>query len=397
MKQSFAWKSFDLVKRFDDYVIYRGDSPLLTTGGHEVAHPNGRLLKHLLTDLLLASPDDPVVSLQLLEIQRDILEQGDDPVERKMNGIIASDPFMVVKTGGGGPKKSGAKPLGEEELSLSFWVFSELLANVNAFFEERIKQDDLTEEAETPFADVIRKAYAGCTAEQKSAVLYLFGEHDPGLVLPLFLVMNRISPAEYAKGMIALTGGHPKDHSFASIQNESAAIRDYIHAAESAPNPSEELEKMIRRGESNQLEFKSTLRWDLRQGKTAQYIERAVLKTISAFLNSDGGSLVIGVRDDGSVEGIESDRLQTDDRWLLHFWMLIRTCFGRDVTPYIQTRLEQLDGKTVCLIECSKSLHPVFLRQPNFDEEFYIRIGPASNAMTVSEALNYIRDHFTEA
>jgi len=384
----------DLVKRSDDYIIYRGDHPLLTRAGFEVAHSNGRLLKHILTDLLMAQPDEPVISLQLFEIQRDILAQGDDPVGGMMTDILASDPFVMVKTGMPKQKQSSDGHFREDEMNLSLWIFSELLAGVNAFFEERVKQDELSADAENPFASVIRTTYSRLSPEEKSAVIYLIREHEPGLVLPLFLATNRISPAEYAKGMVALTGGHPQNHEFSSILYESSAIRDYILAGELLPNRVEELESLIRLGESNLLEFKSTLRWDLRQGKTAQHIERAVLKTISAFLNSEGGTLLLGVRDDGSAEGIESDRLQTDDRWLLHLWTLIRTCFGRDVTPYIQTKLDKLEGKTICLVECSRSLRPVFLKQPGFEEEFYIRIGPASAAMPVSEALKYIADHF---
>ena len=103
---------------------------------------------------------------------------------------------------------------------------------------------------------------------------------------------------------------------------------------------------------------------------------------------------MIGVRDDGSIEGLESDNLKTDDRWLLHLWTLIRTSFGKDVTPNIHTQLEKIDGKTICLVRCSQSSRPVFLKQRGFEEEFYIRIGPGSAAMVVSEALKYIADHF---
>jgi hypothetical protein len=386
----------DLVKRSDDYIIYKGDLPLLTNGGFEVAHANGRLVKHILTDLLMARSDEPVVSLQLFEIQRDVLMEGGDPVGSSMAAILASDPFVMVKAGLSKPKGSDPDPSSVERLNLSLWIFSELLGSVNAFFEERVKQDELAVDAENPFAAVIQKTYGGLTLEEKAAINYLVGEHEPGIVLPLLLTINRISPAEYSKGMVALTGGHPQDHDLSSILHESSAVRDYMLACEIRPNRVEELESLIKLGESNQLEFKSTLRWDLRQGKTAQHIERSVLKTISAFLNSDGGTLLVGVRDDGSVEGIESDRLQTDDRWLLHLWTLIRTCFGRDVTPYITTKIEKLEGKTICLVKCDSSLRPVFLKQPGFEEEFYIRIGPASAAMSVSEALNYIADHFQQ-
>ncbi len=142
------------------------------------------------------------------------------------------------------------------------------------------------------------------------------------------------------------------------------------------------------------LEFKSTLRWDLKAGKTNQQIERACLKSISAFLNSNGGMLLIGVRDDGSVEGIESDRFPNTDKFLLHLWTLIRTSFGTDISPNIHTGLENCEGKTVCTVKCNRSGRPVFLRQPGFGEEFYIRVGPGTIALAVSEALKYISDHF---
>lgn len=386
---------YDLVKRSDDYVIYQGDQPLLTASGQEVAHPNSRLLKHMLTDLLMARSAEPVISIQLFEIQCDMGNDKRDKVESRIDDLLAADPFVLVKTGLKGQKKARDHMLGEEEMTLSLWIFSELLARVNAFFEERVKQEEVSADAENPFAAIIRTTYDRLSPEEKSAVIYLVEEHESGLVLPLFLATNRISSAEYAKGMVALTGGHPRDHEFASILTESSAIRDYIAAGELLPNRAEELDQLIHQGESDRLEFKSTLRWDLRQGKTAQHIERAVLKTISAFLNSEGGTLLVGVRDDGSVEGIESDRLQTEDRWLLHLWTLIRTCFGRDVTPYIRTRVEKLEGKSICMVECSRSPRPVFLKQPGFEEEFYIRIGPASAAMAVSEALKYISDHFS--
>jgi predicted HTH transcriptional regulator len=142
------------------------------------------------------------------------------------------------------------------------------------------------------------------------------------------------------------------------------------------------------------IEFKSTLRWDIRAGKTNPAIEHSCLKTISAFLNSSGGTLLIGVRDDGSIEGIETDRLPNEDKFLLHLWTLIRNCLGKDFSPYIQTRLEKTCEKTVCIVSCLPSSRPAFLRQPGFDEEMYIRVGPSSNALSISEALRYIEDHF---
>ena len=158
----------------------------------------------------------------------------------------------------------------------------------------------------------------------------------------------------------------------------------------------DDLKEIINKGEGYDLEFKSTLRWDLKLGKTSQHVERASLKTIAAFLNSNGGILLIGVRDDGSAEGIESDRFPNTDKFLLHLWTLVRTSFGTDISPYIQTKLEPVQGKTICKIKCVRASRPVFLRQPGFEEEFYVRVGPGTVSLAVSEALKYIADHFPD-
>ena len=70
-------------------------------------------------------------------------------------------------------------------------------------------------------------------------------------------------------------------------------------------------EELIKRGESKTLEFKSTLRWNLKEDRKDQAVTRAVLKTIAAFLNTEGGDLLIGVADDGSIVGIEQDASKT--------------------------------------------------------------------------------------
>ena len=58
------------------------------------------------------------------------------------------------------------------------------------------------------------------------------------------------------------------------------------------------------------MEYESTFRWDLRQAVVSKVMETAVLKMVAAFLNSrEGGTLLVGVADDGSVLGLESDYL----------------------------------------------------------------------------------------
>src|SRR3972149_581196 len=70
-------------------------------------------------------------------------------------------------------------------------------------------------------------------------------------------------------------------------------------------------EELIKQGESKTLEFKSTLRWNLQEDRQDdKAVTHAILKTIAAFLNTEGGDLLIGVADDGSVRGIECNRIR---------------------------------------------------------------------------------------
>ncbi len=77
-----------------------------------------------------------------------------------------------------------------------------------------------------------------------------------------------------------------------------------------------EAEELIKQGESKTLEFKSTLRWNLVEDrKDDKVITHAALKTVAAFLNTEGGDLLLGVADDGSVVGIEVDRFESNDQF----------------------------------------------------------------------------------
>ena len=154
------------------------------------------------------------------------------------------------------------------------------------------------------------------------------------------------------------------------------------------------LRDLIAQGEGYDLEFKSTLRWNLRAGKKDPAIEHAALKTVTAFLNSSGGTLLLGVRDDGSAEGIERDGFAVEDKFALHFWNLVKSSLGSEMSPFIRTAFEKLDGRTVCRVACAPSPRPVFLRQKGFEEAFYIRVGPGSAKLGIAEALQYIGQHF---
>jgi hypothetical protein len=155
----------------------------------------------------------------------------------------------------------------------------------------------------------------------------------------------------------------------------------------------EEVLDLISKGENDRIEFKSTLRTNLHTGDSDRRIEHSVLKTIAAFLNTEGGSLLIGVMDTGGLCGIEKDHFQNNDKFNLHFTNLIKEYIGNENLPYLHFELIQMEDKNIMKVDCLKSKKPVFLKFHK-EEEFYMRVGAATTPVTGSRLVSYIRNKF---
>ncbi|MDR3074593.1 MAG: putative DNA binding domain-containing protein [Candidatus Methanoplasma sp.] len=154
-----------------------------------------------------------------------------------------------------------------------------------------------------------------------------------------------------------------------------------------------EIEKALRSGESEKVEYKSTLRTNLATGEKDTRMEKAVLKTLVAFLNSNGGTLLIGISDDGTAVGIDEASFDSRDKLNLHLTNLIASQIGNEFLPYISFRLSDYDGKGVMRIVCRKSDGPVFLKEGK-QETFYVRSGPSSVDLHGMDTLNYVDNRF---
>jgi len=115
------------------------------------------------------------------------------------------------------------------------------------------------------------------------------------------------------------------------------------------------------------------------------------LKTVVAFLNSNGGHLLVGVDDSSQVLGLEADRFANEDKYLLHVNNLINQHIGLDRSPYIRFSLVAIDEKKVLVVRCERSKTPVFLLMGK-EEEFYIRTGPGSRKLPPSKIVPYLQE-----
>jgi len=154
-----------------------------------------------------------------------------------------------------------------------------------------------------------------------------------------------------------------------------------------------EIRKAIDSGENEMVEYKSTLRTNLGNGEKDDKIEKMVLKTIVAFMNSGGGTLLIGVADDGTVIGIDEYSFENRDKLNLHLTNLIASKIGNEFLPFITFRLSEYQGKGVMRVVCRKSDSPVFLWDGR-KEAFYVRSGPSSVELQGPDTLKYVDNRF---
>lgn len=154
-----------------------------------------------------------------------------------------------------------------------------------------------------------------------------------------------------------------------------------------------DINELVKIGESDEIEFKSTLRVNLHTGERDPRMEHACLRTIAGFLNRDGGTLVVGVTDDGEPIGLDPDKFPNEDKMNLHFDNLIRDKIGAQFSMYISPRFEEYDGVRVYIVECSRSRAPVYVKDANTDK-FYVRTGASTTELAGQQMQDYIAQRF---
>ena len=173
-----------------------------------------------------------------------------------------------------------------------------------------------------------------------------------------------------------------------------------------APPPGDaEIATLITQGESTTLEFKSTARWNLVENKKDPTMEEVILKTVAAFLNTQGGTLLIGVDDTGDTIGLANDyrtcQAGKQNRDGFELWLmgdLLLKKLGNDLAPAIAISFHSLNGQDICKVTVSPSPHEVFVtlnKSGQSKKLFFIRAGNSTRGLDdPSEMLNYIRDRW---
>ncbi len=163
-----------------------------------------------------------------------------------------------------------------------------------------------------------------------------------------------------------------------------------------------DIERLIRGGESRTVEFKSTGRCNLHTKEKDPAMEWAVARTICAFMNTSGGTLLVGVGDAGKVLGIEADypfvKPRDRDGWELWLTDLVKKIAGQVAATDLEVRFVVVNGSTVARIGVRPGIAPVFATPMKGDRKpvFFARVGNATQEMSGSELLEYTKKQWSE-
>ncbi len=155
-----------------------------------------------------------------------------------------------------------------------------------------------------------------------------------------------------------------------------------------------DVHSLIRAGETASTEFKSSVRWDRKQQKVNKCLEDAIARTIAGFANHEGGSLLIGVSDDGAIVGLHADyqTLKRKDRdgFQQLIMSLVKERLGGHVCALVHPVFADIDGIEVCRLVIEPSDRPVYCSDRGF-ARYFLRTGNATRELDVREAVEHIR------
>ncbi len=158
------------------------------------------------------------------------------------------------------------------------------------------------------------------------------------------------------------------------------------------------IDELIDNDEDYAVEFKSTARWDLREGQPSKAMEDAIVKTVAAFLNTDGGTLLVGIGPDGAVIGLGHDygRVKPKNGDGLVNWLTTHLINALGHTPVTRTRARITihAGHELCRVDVAASPTPVWARTSKDEHVFFVRMNNSTRALPENEVEQYRVAHW---
>lgn len=194
-----------------------------------------------------------------------------------------------------------------------------------------------------------------------------------------------------------------EDFLSARRQMMAGALNEYLEGitATTEVGAPAQIQDLIAEGESDELEFKATLRWDRELGEVNKKLEQVIVKTVAAFANADGGTLLIGVSDSREALGLENDyaslRAGDRDEFELHLGDLLIKHFGETfMARKVSIGFPIVGDTEICRVDVARVSEPIVVTVPGPDgqkiEKMYVRSGNSSREIPLGEVNAFLKE-----
>ena len=252
-------------------------------------------------------------------------------------------------------------------------------------------------DAETPYANSIVNITLVSAELNKKRI----AAKAPSVYLGDFADENSELKHALKSHLIDLDGASVIQNDFtAFLKNRSEALFEEIQKRiepSEASAKTDPVHEIILQGEGQLVEFKSTLRYDMRTGEVNKKLEHVIAKTVAAFMNSEGGSLFIGVDDHGNAIWLDLDysTLKKTDRdgFQLHLGNILDSYLGKDVIKLWKLDWPIYDDKQICHVQVTRANKPVYVTHEG-KEEFFVRKEGSSQPLSRAEEHEWNRGRF---
>lgn len=174
------------------------------------------------------------------------------------------------------------------------------------------------------------------------------------------------------------------------------AINDLVTAEE--PVKRTDVANLIANGEGAKIEFKASTRWDYRNQAVNKSLEEVVAKTAAAFMNTDGGTLLVGIADDGTVLGLEADyktlgKRPNRDGYQQHLVNILNQYLGKSASASLDIEFQPVMGQEVCCIHVKPSPTPVYF-EDGAAAKVFVRTGNTTQELDARDAMTYVKSRW---
>jgi len=157
------------------------------------------------------------------------------------------------------------------------------------------------------------------------------------------------------------------------------------------------IDDLLHKNETQRLEYKSSMRWDMRQNQQNSSLEEVIAKELCCFMNSGGGDLLIGVDDEGNPIGLKKDystfKDKSADGFAQHLTNMINKYLDKNANAYVELDFIPINNFEICRCKIKSSPRPIYLSKNN-EKLFFIRANNTCQPLDMEEAHQYISENW---